>query len=72
MRGLDLFTPRQIRNRARQFHALRAMIGTRRQIELTHRCSHQTLTLALQPAKLASLLDTHVGIPCSEALIVLS
>jgi hypothetical protein len=70
MRGLDLFTPRQLRNRARQFQY--AMIGTRGQIELTHRCSHQTLTLALQPAKLASLLDTHVGIPCIEALIVLS
>jgi len=36
MHGLDLLAPRQIRNRARQFHALRAMIGARRQIELRH------------------------------------
>ena len=36
VRGLNLFTPRQISDRARQFHALRAMIGARRQIELRH------------------------------------
>ena len=36
MCGLDVFTPRQISDRARKFHALRAMIGARRQIELRH------------------------------------
>jgi hypothetical protein len=29
MDGLDLFTPRQIRNRARQHHALQALIAER-------------------------------------------
>jgi hypothetical protein len=32
-----------------------------RQIELTHRCVHQTLTLVLQLAKLPYLPDTDIG-----------
>ena len=35
MRRLDLFTPREICNRAGQFED--TMIGTRRQVHLTHR-----------------------------------
>jgi hypothetical protein len=50
MQGLDLFTPRQICDRTRQFQD--AMVGTRQQTELTHRCSHQALTISLQIAKL--------------------
>ena len=38
------------------------MIGTRQQIELTHRRSHQTLTFVLQFAKLPYLSDAHIGI----------
>jgi len=57
---LDLFTPRQIRDDARQFQE--AMIGARRQIELTHRCPHQALSLILQPAKLTDLPDTHIRV----------
>ena len=40
--GLDLLTPRQVCNRARQFE--NAVICPRRQIELRHRCPHQALT----------------------------
>ena len=36
MRGLDVSVSCQIRNRARQLYASRAMITTRRQVELTH------------------------------------
>ena len=39
MHGLDFFTPRQIRNRARQLE--NSMIRPRRQIELRYRRSHQ-------------------------------
>jgi len=57
---MDLLTPRQIRNRARQLQD--AMIGSRRQIELRHRRPHQTLTLLLQPAKLPDLPHAHIRI----------
>ena len=60
MRGLDFLTARQICNRARQFQD--AMIRSCRQIHLTHRRPHQTLTFVLQLAKLPYLPDTHVGI----------
>jgi len=38
------------------------MMGTLRQIELTHRRPHQTLTFILQLAKLPDLSDAHIGI----------
>lgn len=38
------------------------MIGARRQVELAHRCPHQTLTFGLEIAKLPYLPDTHVGV----------
>ena len=38
------------------------MICTRRQIELTHRYPHQTLTFVLQLAKLPNLPDAHIRI----------
>jgi len=55
MRGLDLLTPRQVCDRARQFDASRALIGTRRQVELSHRRPHQSLTFILQSTKLPNL-----------------
>jgi len=60
MHRLDRFTLRQIRNRPRQLQD--AMIGARRQIELTHRREHQTLTFILQFAELPYLPDTHIGV----------
>ena len=62
MRGLDLFTACQVCDCARQFHASRAMISTRGQIQLTHRRSHQTLTFILQLAKLPYLPNTNIRI----------
>jgi hypothetical protein len=70
MRGLDFITPCQVCNRARQFHASRAMISPSRQIELTHRRSHQTLAFipstalraGLQVAELPDLPDTDIRI----------
>jgi len=53
--SLDLFTPRQVCNRARQFHALRAMIVTGGQIELHHRRPHQMLTFIQQLTRLPYL-----------------
>ena len=38
------------------------MISTRRQIELSHRRPHQTLTLTLQLTRLPYLPDAHVGV----------
>ena len=38
------------------------MIGTRRQIKLAHRCSHQTLTFVMQPAKFANFPNAHVSL----------
>ena len=58
MRGLNLFAARQIRDGARQFED--AVIGTCRQIELTHRRPHQALTFGLEAAKLPDLVDAHV------------
>jgi hypothetical protein len=55
MRRLYFFTPRQIRNRARQFKD--AMIGARREIHLTHYRPRHALTLILQPAILPDLPD---------------
>ena len=48
--GLDLFTPCQIRNCARQLQD--AVIGPRRQIELRHRRPHQALPFIGQLAEL--------------------
>ena len=70
MRGLGVFTPRQISNRASQFHASRAVICTRRQIELTHRHPRQTLTLILQLAKLPYLSDAHIGVADDVGVVV--
>ena len=47
---LDFLTPRQVRIRACQFQD--AVISPRRQIELSHRRPHQTLTFVLQSTKL--------------------
>lgn len=58
MRALDFFTPRQIRNRARQFQD--AVIGTRRKIELTHRRPHQTLTPHRATCKMPDLPDMDI------------
>ena len=38
------------------------MVGARRQVELSHRRPHQTLTLILQLTKLPYLPDAHVGV----------
>jgi hypothetical protein len=51
-------TPRQIRNGAREFED--AKRSTRKQIELTHPRSYQTLTVVLQLTKLPSL--PHLGV----------
>jgi hypothetical protein len=59
MRGLDFLTPRQIRNRARQFHASRAMRDARRQIEFCH-AQHYVAALILQLTKLFILPDAHI------------
>jgi hypothetical protein len=67
IRGLDLFTPCQIRDYPRQIED--SVISSRQQIELTHCCPHQTLTLRqtqysafiLQFAKLPDLPDAHIG-----------
>ena len=77
MRGLDVLTPRQVGNRAREFQASRAMIGSCRQIQLCHRRPHQALTLRqaqcgallLQPAKLSYLPDVHI---CAERTVEFS
>jgi len=60
MRGLDVYTPRQISNRAREFQD--AMIGTCRQIELTHLHPHQTLAFILQLIKLANFRHAQIGV----------
>jgi len=60
MRGLDLLTSCQISYRPCQFQD--AMISPGRQIHLTHRRSHQTLTLILQLAKLPYLPDMHIRV----------
>jgi hypothetical protein len=62
MRRLDMFASCQVNNCPRLLHASRAMIGSCRQIELTHRRTHQTLNFILQLAKLPDLPDAHVGI----------
>ncbi len=51
------------------------MIGSRRQIELTHCRPHQALTFGLELAKLPHLADAHIGIAndisgVGEALIL--
>jgi len=53
MRGLNFLTPRQFQD---------AMIGTCRQVELTDRHPHQTLTFVLQLAKLPYLPGAHIGV----------
>jgi hypothetical protein len=60
MRGLDLFTPRQISDRPCQFQD--AATGTRRQIHLARRHPHQTLTIILQFAKLPYLPNAHISV----------
>jgi hypothetical protein len=60
MWGLDIFTPCQVRDHTRKFQD--AMIGSRRQIELSHRRAYQMLTIVLQLAKLPYLSDAHIGI----------
>ena len=50
----DFVTPRQIRNRPRDFED--AMKGARRQLQLLHRRSHQRLARRVELAK-----HTHIG-----------
>lgn len=58
--GADFLAALQICYCARQFQD--SVIGSRRQIHLIHSCTHQALTLVLQPAKLPYLPDAHIRV----------
>jgi hypothetical protein len=55
MGRLNFFTPRQVYDRARQLHALRAMICLCGQIELCYRRPHEAFIFRRQLAKLPNL-----------------
>jgi len=59
MPGLDTLSPRQIRDGVRQFQY---GIRLRRQIELTYRPLHQTLTFILKLTELPYLPNSHISV----------
>jgi len=60
MHRLDLLTPGQIRDGARQLED--AVIGARRQVQLRHGRAHQGLALIVHLTELPHLGHAHVGV----------
>jgi hypothetical protein len=60
VRRLDVFAARQVGDGAGKFHG--AVVGARRQVELTHRGADEIVACFVQFAKLAHLGHAHVGI----------